>query len=157
MDRTRIQRTAMVVKVALIASIGVYGAVAFVVARRGPLGQPPTPDVLRLMAFALGAFAVVLLVTAHLLPRLLLARLAASEQSRRRAAELGPEAAAAAVAFSVQVVQVALSESVAIFGLVLTLLSGDLTWFVGFGAAAVISMAACRLPLEAALEATMRA
>jgi len=124
-------RFATVVTIAMMASVGIYVALATFL-----VGSEDAPERLAgtlpsLLPAALVVVAALLVAAAQVLHRLQLGRLRAAADAVSALAEYR----------KVHLVSLALSESAAIFGLVLTLLYGDLRWCFGFAAVALASMA----------------
>lgn len=123
-------RTTTILAGAIAASVPIYMAVAWVVAPSVATASG-NDDVVPLLA---AIFAV--LSAGHLvLAQLLFA-------SRARAAEKLPTPEERLASYRVAVIiAFAIREAVALYGLVLTLLSGDPRWCLGFGVVALVSMA----------------
>ena len=125
-------RVATIVTVAMMASVGVYVILAAVLVDRGEIPFQPAGMLPSLLPAALVAAAVLLVVAAQALYRMQLARLRG----------LAGAAGALAEYRRTHLIGLALSESAAIFGLVLTLLWGALLWCYALAALALVSMAA---------------
>jgi hypothetical protein len=121
--------------VAITGSVLVYGAVAwFLFARAGYAPSGAIHDV-PFLPYILAAAGVGALVIAPLISAAIL------RQGLSHVARTDPTAALNAVQTSV-IVGFAVREAAAVIGLVITLLSGSMTWVVVLGAAAVASMLA---------------
>ncbi len=119
----------MILAAAMATTVPVYVVVAWLVtpAVAAPLASGGT---LRTLTWILGAVAAVELVFAAVMFR---ARVAAAGRSRTAGERLAGYRNAVVIAF-------ALRESVAIFGLALSLIGGDATWSAVFAAAALAAM-----------------
>lgn len=114
---------------ALVASVVVYIAVAWLIA---PTAAAPSQDTeyIQLIAAILAVLSLGHLVAAQTLFAI-----------RARAAAKLPTPEQRLGAYRVALIlSFALREAVAVFGLVLSFLSGDARWCLGFGAVALISM-----------------
>ena len=122
-------RVTNIIAAAILASVPIYMAIAWLVAPTVATSSS-SDDLAPMLA---GIFAV--LSAGHLvLAQLLFA-------SRVRAAETLPTPEERLASYRVAVIiAFALREAVALYGLVLTFLSGDIRWCLGFGAVALVSM-----------------
>ena len=116
---------------ALAFSVVVYVVVAWIVA---PVMTSDAADARRdqLLAIVFAVLSAGQLVAARIIHEMLLGRARHRATPRER---LGEYRSAVIVAF-------ALREGVALYGLVLSFLSGEPRWAIGFGAVALFSMAA---------------
>jgi hypothetical protein len=121
-------RVTTVICIAILASIPLYVAIAWIVVGQGAGelggGLPPV------LIWALGAVGIVVLVVAQAMWAAMKGSAAARPTPAERVASYRTAA----------VVSFALRESAAIIGLVITMLTGDLRWCVGLAAAAVLAM-----------------
>jgi len=121
-------RTTRVLGFAMVAAVLTYMVIALVVAPTLiPQLDAPT---LRILAVVFGAVSLTILGFGQVLFRRLV------ESARRRAT---PDERLGAYRSAV-IIGMAFKESVAIFGLVLSLLSGEPRWAIGFGAVALVAM-----------------
>jgi len=139
-----VRRKAWIVHLAIIASLGVYFLAArFVIASQGP---PPDPaDVadgpLPLLRVILTALAAIELVAALALPRLLVTPKSVGRVLPLQVREKRVESRGAAEAcLTLSIIRWALIESVAIYGLVLAIMSQDLAEYLPFGLAALVGL-----------------
>lgn len=122
-------RVTSIIAIALAASIPIYMVIALAVA---PTSEAVTvdADVVELVVGVLVFAAAGNLVAAQIVFR---RGVAAAEKHPTPEQRLGGYRIAVIIAF-------ALREGVAIYGLVISFLSGDARWAVGFGAVALVSM-----------------
>ena len=117
-------------KLAFMASIPVYGLVGWLLSRHPAPAQMPDAGMLQSMTYGLMAlFALQALIIEPLLSRQLI--------SQRRGYDK-----------NTMIVKLAFFESGAIYGLILTLISHDVSYVAGFGAAAFLLMVV-RVPVPA--------
>ena len=154
MDVERQRVAVVIVKVALILSVVIYGAIALLVVPR--MSGTPLPQE-RSMIFGaiLGVVSIAVLAVSWLAVRILpaFARGPAWRLKLEQAGPGGGPGVAALLAFTIYIVRLALAESVAIYGLVLTFQSHDPRWFAAFGGVSVAALALTRYPLDEATEA----
>jgi hypothetical protein len=125
---TQAIRTTQIIAGAIMLTVPVYAVVAMTV---GATTEPPDADRLHSMAVAF----LVLSVFSLLLARTIFA-------SRARTARREPTPLRRLAAHRVAVIiAFALRETVAIYGLALSLSTGDPRWVIGFGAVALVTMA----------------
>lgn len=125
----------------MLASVAVYVVIAYLVAPTAA-GDPLDPELLRTLAIVLGVVSAATLITAEVLFR---ARLRGARAATAVSERLAGYRVAMIIAF-------ALRESVAIYGLVLSFLSNDPVWAIGFAAVAALAMVA-GWPRRSTLEA----
>ena len=143
------------VHAALILSLGIY-AVVFRVAFAT---QPPNPALASTMFPALAAVSLVqlVLVIPLLRRKMMPARAEATSFTDVAGAQVTPTAAAALAGYTrVQIVSWALCESVAMFGFVLSVLTIDFRYYIGFAVAALLNLILYR-PSRDVAEAVARA
>lgn len=131
---TRALGIAVILATAMAISVVIYLVIAvLLVSQSGgsPLGHAAMPSLLPPM---LAAVAVMMLVAAEVLYRIQL------RQLRERSTPADPTELLASYRQTL-LVSLALRESTAVFGLVLTLLSGNLWWCATFAAASLAAMA----------------
>ena len=133
-DRGQFLLRLQVICGALAASVVMYVGVAWVVVRQGALGEVSGAMPAALPGAMLVA-AALLLVAAGRVQRAMLARAAKPDGT-------GGSGVPMQAIQSAYIVGFALREAVAICGLVLTLISGDLKWAVVLSAVAVLAMVA---------------
>ena len=148
-----IGRMNMILHLALVVAIPFYLVVAFAVTGAGEREPAMEPQVLRVLTIGLAVLSLTMLGLGWLMPRLLI-RQDRLEQLMVAAAERGEEPLRAALlgARPPYIVRLAMLESIAIFGLVLTFLSGDLSSFYPFGVVAVVAMIAARIETDPVLQ-----
>lgn len=122
-------RATQIIAAAIAASVLLYMAVAWLVV---PTMSIPNANLQHVMLMA-GVLAV--LSIGHLLvaQTLFAARVRRAEELPTPEQRLGAYRVAVILAFAIR-------EAVAIYGLVLSFISGDLRWCAGFGAIALVSM-----------------
>ncbi len=125
-------KTLNVLCAALVASILVNGAVAWVVLSQGQLTPGEALAELPILPYLLAAFGFGALVLAPLVSAMVLKQGAGHEPAE-------PEQVLNRYQSSV-IVDFAIRESAAVIGLVATLLTGSMIWVAGLGAAAVLAM-----------------
>jgi len=122
----RSMRTTTVICFAIAISIPIYVAIAWFLASQGPLDdEPPASVVYGLLALAAG-----LLIAAVAVSRRLKTTAAAKPTLVER---LDAQRVATIVSF-------ALREGIAVVGLVITLLDGDLRWILGLATVSLVAM-----------------
>jgi len=117
------------IAIALVASVLVYMVIAWVVAPT-VAEEGGDADFIQMMAAILAIVSLGHLVAAQMLFAI---RVRAAEKLPTPEQRLGSYRVAVILSF-------ALREAVAVYGLVLSFLSGDARWALGFGAVAAISM-----------------
>jgi len=122
-------RLTNIIAVTIVASVFVYVAIAWVVAPTIAVENGDT-ELVQLMAMILAVLSLGHLVAAQMLFAVR-ARVAAKQPTPEQ--RLSSYRAAIILSF-------ALREAVAVYGLILSFLSGDVRWCLGFGAAAIASM-----------------
>ena len=123
--------TNRIIWAALVASLFVYGAVAFVVAASRPPAEAPSP---RLLAALLGVVALTTgLATIMIRGRMLVVPIARGELDPR-------SPSGGQRAFVPYILCLALTESIGLYGLVLSLLAGNARWSLPFLAVALALM-----------------
>jgi len=127
-DIEQSMRVTQIIAAAIMASIVIYMVVAMVVR---PTTPPPDGDRLQTLAMAFLVLSVGSLFAARVI-----------FQSRLRAARDGDTPIERLQRYRVAVILAfALRETVAIYGLVLSLATGDPRWVFGFGLVALVTMA----------------
>jgi hypothetical protein len=122
-------RVTTIIAGAIAGSVLVYMAIAWIVAPTVTTSGD-NPNFIRLVAGVLAALSAGHLVAARVL---FATRLRAAEKLSTPEQRLGGYRVAVIIAFAVR-------EAVALYGLVLSFLSGDPIWCIGFGAVALMSM-----------------
>ena len=117
------------IAIALVASVLVYMVIAWVVAPT-VAEEGGDADFIQMMAAILAIVSLGHLVAAQMLFAI---RVRAAEKLPTPEQRLGSYRVAVILSF-------ALREAVAVYGLILSFLSGDARWALGFGAVAAISM-----------------
>ena len=125
----QVARVTHIIAAAIAASVPIYMVIAWLVAPTVATGTD-NADLVRLLAGILAVLSAGHLVLAHLL---FVNRVAAAAKLSTPEQRLAAHRVAVIIAF-------ALREAVAIYGLVLSFLSGDPRWAFGFGAVALVSM-----------------
>ena len=127
-------RTLTILYVALMGALGMYAYVAFMIA--GAQEPRPLPDIMLPVFIAMGAGAMVMIpiLRGKLLPPMKEATslndtVPENEQTRAATAKL----------FSASIVTWALCESIAIYGLVLSFMTAEPKYFLGFAAASLVN------------------
>lgn len=123
---TRSMRTTTVICFAIAMSIPIYVAIAWFMASHGPLDdEPPASVAYGLLALAAGLLIAAVAVSRHL----------------KTAAAAKPTLVERLEAHRVAtIVSFALREGIAVVGLVITLLEGDLRWCLGLATVSLVSM-----------------
>jgi hypothetical protein len=131
---TRALSVAIVLATAMMTSVLIYLVIAAVLVSQGARAMPAGTAMPSLLPPVLAVVAVMMLVAAEVLYRMQLGQL------RARTAPADPDEILKGYRQTL-LVSLALRESTAIFGLVLTLLSGSLWWCAAFAAASLVAMA----------------
>ena len=118
-----------IIAAAIVASVFVYMVIAWVVAPT-LAEESRDPGLVQTLAAILAVVSLGHLVAAQILFAI---RVRAAEKLPTPEQRLGSYRAAIILSF-------ALREAVAVYGLILSFLSGDARWCLGFGAVAVVSM-----------------
>jgi len=125
----RFVRVTQIIAAAVALAIPIYVVVAWIVAPTMPVASD-NGQLITIMAVVLGALSIGQLAAAQLLV-----------STRMRGLTKLDDAGQRLVGYRTTVIiAFALRESIAIFGLVLSLLGGDPRWALGFGAVALLSM-----------------
>lgn len=122
---------------ALVMSTCIYGAIAFVVART-PLRME------MVIAYALGGCALMIMGIIPVLRSRVMPPTREAHSLDEKVPENDAVAAALQKYFTACILSWALCESIAIFGLVLSFLSGEPKYFVPFGALSLVNFAIYR-------------
>jgi F0F1-type ATP synthase membrane subunit c/vacuolar-type H+-ATPase subunit K len=122
-------RTTNIIAAAFAASIPIYMLIAWLVAPTVDTSESD-PNFIPLLALLFAVVSVFQLAAAHLV---FSARVRAAEEQDTPEDRLAGYRVAMIIAF-------ALREAVALFGLMLSFLSGDARWCIGFGLVALVSM-----------------
>jgi hypothetical protein len=142
----RHQQQSWIIFGALALSQVIYGVIGVVIAGQPPPAESasPPPDV-SIMAIALGGVAVILAgVVIPVLRRSLLPRASrggGADEARLWAMETPAATAALAKLRTTNIVTWGLAESIAVMGLVLTFLSRETVYILGFAAASLLCFA----------------
>jgi F0F1-type ATP synthase membrane subunit c/vacuolar-type H+-ATPase subunit K len=122
-------RTTRIIAAAIAASVPIYMLIAWLVAPTVD-SSGGDPNFIPLLAMLFAVVSVVQLAAAYLV---FSARVRAAAEQDTSEERLAGYRVAMIIAF-------ALREAVAIYGLMLSLLSGDARWCIGFGLVALVSM-----------------
>ena len=122
---------------ALLMSTCIYGAIAFVVCK-----EPLRLEMM--IAYALGGCALVIMGIIPVLRGRVMPPMREAHSLDEKVAETDAVSAALQKYFTACIVSWALCESIAIFGLVLSFLSGEPKYFVPFGALSLVNFAIYR-------------
>jgi len=133
-DRAQLILRLQVICGALMWSVLIYVGLAWFLGRQGAAGNM-TKALPAALPGALLVAAALLLLASNRVPRMMLARAAEPD-------EAGGAIVPIQAVQSAYVVGFALRETVAIFGLVLTLTSGDMIWVLALSAVAILAMVA---------------
>jgi F0F1-type ATP synthase membrane subunit c/vacuolar-type H+-ATPase subunit K len=145
--------TFRMIYLALVATLGIYGVIAWMQTQRGEPVRPVEP----MFLYALGGVALLQMVMIPFLRRMLMPPLKAPT-ALSDDPSIDGEAAEGAIAklFAANIISWALCESIAIFGLVLVFLSLDFHYYPPFAAAALLNFLFYRPSLDD-LQAAVRA
>jgi hypothetical protein len=153
LNPARVRRTVQILYLALLVSLAMYAFIAYQVTQQATAVSEVAP----LFVYALVAVALAVSTTIPLLRRAMLPSMKAATSLGEAAPAQGPDSRAAVARYqTAQIVSWALAESIAIDGLILTFISHDLRYYLGFVAAALANFALYR-PRADDVESILRA
>jgi hypothetical protein len=145
-------KTLTIVYLALIASVGAYGFIAFQVAGAQEPKELPPLFFEMLVGVSVATMAMIPLLRKKLLPPM-----KEATSLSEKVPETDETRAATAKLFSASVVTWALCESIAIYGLILAFMSAQPKYFLGFAAASIVNLLIYRPSREQILAAARAA
>jgi len=155
-----VRRKGLILHLAMISSLIVYGVALYFVLRSGSREVEPDPETVKLLLPILGGLGALELLASFFLPRIIVSDeklLAALPRDAERPEVVARQAAQ--LTLTASIIRWAIIESVAIYGFVLGMLGRDLMLFLYFGAPALrlvrqvadYGVKICRKPTAAAV------